>query len=241
MPPLLKLVIISFILDLLGLDYCKNLEHSVGFRINQIKFWVLSSTLWLCWGRWGMGDSQGTGLWVLNCINFWPELTGQCCQHVYYYSTLRISTVLLRKTGLWRGVFLVLTFVSRGCTESNSWKCNVTFLAMNWSLLERLPKCCLRQQLARVTGWAPQVRIKDQKRVWHLPRTPDGVAYADCAAGTSSGTCSVVNMLDLCNVCPVHCQLVQNLDRRVFFVTQARSYQTSSSGWIKLLSQLSAL
>lgn len=130
MPPLLKLVIISFLLDLLGLDYCKNLEHSVGFRINQIKFWVLSSTLWLCWGRWGMGDSQGTGLWVLNCINFWPELAGQCCQHVYYYSTLRISTVLLQKTRLWRGVFLVLNFASRGCTESNSWKCNVTFLAM---------------------------------------------------------------------------------------------------------------
>lgn len=38
MSPLLKLVLISFILDLLGLDYCKNLEQSVGFRTNQLKF-----------------------------------------------------------------------------------------------------------------------------------------------------------------------------------------------------------
>lgn len=38
MPPLLKLVLLSFNLDLLGLDYCNNLEQSVEFRTNQLKF-----------------------------------------------------------------------------------------------------------------------------------------------------------------------------------------------------------
>lgn len=80
------------------------------------------------------------------------------------------------------------------------------FCPWYWSFLERLPKCCLR--------WQAEGRIKDHKRVWHLPGTPDRVAYADYAAGTSSSTCSVVNMPDLCNVCPGNCQLVQNLERR---------------------------
>lgn len=137
----------------------------------------------------------------------WVDLTllSAC---LFYELLWELLQCFCRKLDCERGCFLSWPLFTEAALKvilgSGMW----SFCPWYWSLLERLPEyssAAWDSDPAEWQGEQPEGRVKDQKRVWHLPRTPDRVAYAGYAAETSCSTCSVVHVLDLCNVCPGNC------------------------------------